>query len=122
MTTCRSSGLARQSDFIRLFQNLVGNAIKYRGVAPPRIHVSVRRDGSHLRFAVSDNGIGIAPEDHRQIFEAFKRLHGEGVPGTGLGLSICERVIKRYGGRIWVESEAGSGATFIFVLPDISIG
>jgi len=112
---------AQASDFIPLFQNLLANALKYRGKRPPRIHISVQRMNGQLRFAVSDNGIGIDRAHHRQIFEPFKRLHGKNIPGTGLGLAICERVIQRYAGRIWVESRAGEGATFLFTLPDTSL-
>lgn len=111
--------LATESHFVSLFQNLVGNALKYRSQAPPRIHISVSQNGSELRFSVADNGVGIAPEYHDKIFVAFKRLHGKSIPGTGIGLAICQRVVERYGGRIWVESELGRGSTFFFKLPDI---
>jgi signal transduction histidine kinase len=106
-----------EGHFIPLFQNLIGNAIKYRSEHPPRIHVSVRIGTNELRFAVADNGIGIDPEYHEKIFAVFKRLHGKKIPGTGIGLAICERVVNRYGGRIWVESQTGQGATFNFTLP-----
>jgi light-regulated signal transduction histidine kinase (bacteriophytochrome) len=105
------------NDFVRVFQNLLSNAIKYRGKDTPRIQISVEQENGQFRFAVSDNGIGIDPEDQAQIFEPFKRLHGKNVPGTGLGLAICERVIQRCGGRLWVESQPGNGATFLFTLP-----
>jgi light-regulated signal transduction histidine kinase (bacteriophytochrome) len=110
---------AHDSHFISLFQNLVGNALKYRGANAPRIHISVTENGGELRFAVADNGAGIAPQYHDKIFVAFKRLHGKSVPGTGIGLAICQRVVQRYGGRIWVESQVGQGSTFVFTLPDI---
>lgn len=100
-----------------LFQNLVSNAIKYRARHPLCVTISVRRSGDSLEFAVADNGMGIAPEYHNVIFAAFKRLHGKNIPGTGIGLAICDRVVERYGGRIWVESTEGSGATFYFTLP-----
>lgn len=106
-----------EGHFIPLFQNLIGNAIKYRGSDPPRIRISVKDSPEEFRFAVSDNGIGIDPEYHERIFEVFRRLHGKKIPGTGIGLSICQRVVERYGGRIWVESQTGRGATFIFTLP-----
>jgi PAS domain S-box-containing protein len=111
---------AHRAHFQSLFQNLIGNAIKYRGSQPPRIHVSAQELDGKLRFTVSDNGIGIDPEYHQQIFEVFRRLHGRKIPGTGVGLAICQRVVERYGGRIWVESQAGKGATFLFTLPKIA--
>jgi|GEM_PF-906374 len=111
---------AYSGHFISLFQNLIGNAIKYRSELPPVIRVSVEETGGHPRFAISDNGIGIEPEYHEKIFAAFKRLHGKKIPGTGIGLAICQRVVERYGGRIWVESDVGRGATFRFTLPDVS--
>lgn len=103
--------------FIALFQNLIGNAIKYRSERAPRIRISVGTADGWVRFAVADNGIGIDPEYHAKIFVAFKRLHGKDIPGTGIGLAICQRVIERYGGRISAESQLGQGATFIFALP-----
>jgi signal transduction histidine kinase len=106
-----------EAHLIPLFQNLVANAIKYRGSEPPRIRVSVQKVNDELQFSVSDNGMGIEPEYHEKIFVPFKRLHGKAIPGTGIGLSICQRVVERYGGRIWVESEPGHGAIFIFRLP-----
>jgi PAS domain S-box-containing protein len=112
---------AFRGHFTPLFQNLIGNAIKYRGERPPVIHVSVEQAEGELQFAVTDNGIGIAPEYHQQIFEVFRRLHGKNIPGTGVGLAICQRVVERYGGRIWVESEAGRGSKFLFILPDVAM-
>lgn len=106
----------REIHFVQLFQNLIANALKYRSEAPPRIRITAARHADEWRFALSDNGIGIAPEYHQQIFGVFKRLHGKAIPGTGVGLSICQRVVELYGGRIWVESEAGRGATFRFTL------
>jgi signal transduction histidine kinase len=103
--------------FVQLFQNLIGNAIKYRGTATPRIGISVERFGGQWTFAVADNGIGIDPRDHRTIFSMFKRLHGTDIPGTGMGLAICQRIVEHYRGRIWVESQSGAGATFYFTLP-----
>ena len=112
---------AYRAHFEPLFQNLIGNAIKYRGAQSPRIHVSVQQVDGELRFTVSDNGIGIDPEYHQQIFEVFRRLHGKKIPGTGVGLAICQRVVERYGGRIWVESKSGEGSTFLFTLPNVSM-
>jgi PAS domain S-box-containing protein len=106
-----------RSHLIPLFQNLIGNAIKYRGADAPRIRISVERNDGHVQFAVSDNGMGIEPEYHEKVFVAFKRLHGKAIPGTGIGLAICQRVVERYGGRIWVESAGGCGSTFFFTFP-----
>jgi signal transduction histidine kinase len=103
--------------FVQLFQNLIGNAIKYRSEKPPRITISVRQDGEQWLFVVKDNGIGIAPEYHKQVFGVFKRLHGKEIPGTGIGLAICKRVVERYGGNIWIDSQIGDGSAFHFTLP-----
>jgi signal transduction histidine kinase len=103
--------------FIQLFQNLIGNAIKYRGELPPSIHVTAGHRNGEWLFAVADNGIGIEPKYYQTIFGVFKRLHGSAIPGTGIGLAICQRVVERYGGRIWVESQLGHGTTFYFTLP-----
>jgi PAS domain S-box-containing protein len=105
-----------ESNLIPLFQNLIGNAIKYRGSAPPKIHIRVDRWNGQQRFAVADNGIGIDMQYREKIFGAFKRLHGRNIPGTGIGLAICQRIVERYGGRIWVDSEPGRGCTFYFTL------
>lgn len=100
-----------------LFQNLIGNAIKFRGDDPPRIHVSSRSNDEDLVVSVADNGIGIASQHREQIFGMFKRLHGEGkYPGNGIGLAICNKIVERHGGRIWVESEVNKGSTFHFTL------
>ena len=112
----------QQSHFIQLFQNLISNGLKYRGNQPPQIHVSAERQNGMWRIAVKDNGMGIAPEYHKQIFGVFKRLHGTSISGTGIGLAICQRVVDRYGGRIWVESRENEGATFYFTLPAAQTG
>jgi two-component system CheB/CheR fusion protein len=109
--------VAEEVLLMQLFQNLISNSIKYRGKETPRIHVSAERDGEGWRFAVLDNGIGIDPQDFDRVFGMFKRLHGSEIPGTGIGLAICKKVVERQGGRIWVESESGRGATFKFTIP-----
>jgi signal transduction histidine kinase/DNA-binding NarL/FixJ family response regulator len=108
------------SQLQQLFQNLVGNAIKYRRPdIPPLVDIRARREETHWLFSVSDNGIGIAPEYRERVFGLFKRLHtGDEYSGTGIGLAICQRIVERYHGRIWVESEVGKGSTFCFTLPD----
>lgn len=98
----------------QVLQNLIGNAIKYRGKTAPRIQVSADLNGPECVITVADNGIGIDAEHHQRIFGVFKRLHGHEIPGTGVGLAICSRIITHYGGRIWVESESGRGAKFHF--------
>jgi PAS domain S-box-containing protein len=108
---------AHEIRLVQLLQNLVGNAIKYRSSAPPKIHISAERRENDWLFSVWDNGIGIDPEYAQQIFGIFKRLHGQNYPGTGIGLAICQRIVERYGGRIWVESKLGEGSRFYFTLP-----
>jgi PAS domain S-box-containing protein len=113
--------MAYEAHFVPLFQNLINNAIKYRSEKPPHIHIDVRESDGELLFSVADNGIGIDPQYHEKIFVAFKRLHGRKIPGTGIGLAICHRVVERYGGRIWVQSRLGEGATFLFTLPAVAL-
>jgi signal transduction histidine kinase len=114
----RLDGVRRAKDGL-LFQNLIGNAIKYRREGEtPRIHVSARRDDhGEWRFSVRDNGLGIEAQFLDAIFAPFKRLHGTEYSGTGIGLTISQRIVERYGGRIWVESTSGEGSVFYFTLP-----
>jgi light-regulated signal transduction histidine kinase (bacteriophytochrome) len=111
--------IADPSQLSQVFQNLIGNAIKFRRRdVPARIHVAVDTGVSPYVFSVRDNGIGIAPEYAERVFVIFQRLHTRAeYPGTGIGLSICKKVLERHGGRIWVESTLGEGATFHFTLP-----
>jgi PAS domain S-box-containing protein len=109
---------ADPAQLVMLFQNLLSNAVKYRSETSPRIHVSARDAGSEWIFSVSDNGIGIDIQYAERIFVIFQRLHTRSeYPGTGIGLAVCKRIVERHGGRIWVESELGKGATFFFSLP-----
>jgi len=115
--------MADNPQLVELFQNLIGNAIKFRGTEPPRVHISAGRNGNGWTFSVRDNGIGIAPEYAKRIFVIFQRLHSqEKYAGTGIGLAICQRIVERHGGHIWVESEVGKGATFYFTLPASKAG
>lgn len=108
------------TQLVQLFQNLVGNAIKFRRPGePPEIEISARRGDGAWQFAVSDNGIGIEPQHSERIFVIFQRLHTrEKYPGTGIGLAVCRKIVERHGGRLWVESNPGHGSVFQFTLPD----
>ncbi|MGH9388560.1 MAG: sensor histidine kinase, partial [Vicinamibacteria bacterium] len=102
----------------QLFQNLIGNAVKFHGENPPRVRIAARVDGADWLLSVSDNGIGIEAEYTDKIFAMFRRLHGgSDYPGTGIGLAICKRIVQRHGGRIWVESKPGEGSIFYFTIP-----
>ena len=104
-------------ELTQVFQNLLNNALKYRGTDVPRIEIAARTESGEWIFSVRDNGIGIHADHHEAVFTPFKRLHGREYPGTGIGLALCRRIVERQGGRIWVESEPGSGATFFFSIP-----
>jgi light-regulated signal transduction histidine kinase (bacteriophytochrome) len=119
-----------RTQLVQLFQNLIGNAIKFHGAAPPKIQIEAQLSSgpcsiggapaAQCRLAVKDNGIGIDPQYAERIFVIFQRLHGVcEYPGTGIGLAICKKIVERHGGRIWLESRPGQGATFYFTIPQI---
>ena len=111
--------MADEAQMVIVFQSLIDNALKFRGDAPPRIHIGYERRSSEHLFHVKDNGIGIEPQQADQIFVIFQRLHQRGTfPGTGIGLTLCKRIIERHRGRIWVESAPENGATFYFTIVD----
>jgi two-component system, chemotaxis family, sensor kinase Cph1 len=111
---------ANRTQLEQVFQNLIGNAIKFRGSDSPRVQIQATRRPDAWEFSVYDNGMGIAPEHAEMIFAVFKRLHTRSeYPGNGIGLSICKKIIERHDGRIWVEPHAGPGTTFCFTLPAV---
>jgi signal transduction histidine kinase len=109
---------ADRANLSRVFQNLIGNAIKFTGEETPEVSIAAEREDGEWRFSVRDNGIGMKPEQSERIFEPFQRLHGEeDYPGTGIGLAVCERIVDQHGGKIWVISQPGEGSVFHFTLP-----
>jgi PAS domain S-box-containing protein len=110
--------MADPAQLLSVLQNLIGNAVKFHGEGLPHVHVSARETNDEIVVSVRDNGIGIRKEHQERIFHIFQRLHNRAdYPGTGIGLALCKRIVERHGGRIWVESEEGKGATFTFTLP-----
>jgi len=110
---------ADPTQIAQVFQNLIANALKFCGPGPPLVIVSSERLSDAWLFRVRDNGIGIDPRFHDQVFETLRRLHThEEYEGTGIGLAVCKKIVQRHGGRIWVESEIGRGSTFLFTIPD----
>ncbi len=107
---------SNEIELVRLFQNLIGNAVKYRREGSAEIHVSAQRRGLEWVIRIEDNGVGIAPEDHDRVFKPFVRLASRDIPGTGLGLAVCKKIVEGLGGTIWVESELGAGSTFSFTM------
>ena len=106
---------------VHLFQNLLSNALKYRSERKLRVKIGASEGPGYWRFTVEDNGIGIPADFQNQVFGIFKRLHDRAkYPGTGIGLAICQKIVERYGGKIWVESEPDRGSTFVFTLPRTS--
>jgi len=105
-----------ETQLLRVFHNLIANAIKYRSAAPTEICISAEPEGRSWVIKVKDNGIGIDREHHEDVFSPLRRLHGPEIPGAGLGLAICKKIVEALGGDIWVESERGAGATFCFTV------
>ena len=110
--------MADRTQLGQLFQNLIANAVKFKGDAPPRVEITAQQNGVNWEFCVADNGIGIDPQFYERVFIIFQRLHERGkYPGSGIGLAICKKIVERHGGRIWIESEPGAGSRFRFTIP-----
>jgi light-regulated signal transduction histidine kinase (bacteriophytochrome) len=112
--------LGSRVQMVQLFQNLISNAIKYRGEHPLRIHIGFESMDRFWKISVKDNGIGVDNKHAERIFGLFKRLHGSRYPGTGIGLALCKKIVEKHGGKIWVDSHEAQGATFFFTLPRVT--
>jgi light-regulated signal transduction histidine kinase (bacteriophytochrome) len=110
---------ADEAEITQLFEHLIGNALKFRGAAKPVIAIQSEQGSGEYLISVADNGLGIEPAFQQEVFAAFKRLQGKGVPGSGLGLAISKKIVGAHGGRIWIESDGQSGTTVKFTLPDV---
>jgi PAS domain S-box-containing protein len=110
--------VADESQMVEIFQNLIGNGLKFHGQDSPIVHISARREEKGWTFSFKDNGIGIDPQHYSKLFRIFQRLNPRDYPGTGIALSISRKIVERHGGRIWVDSEPGKGSTFYFIIPD----
>jgi len=114
--------LADEVRLVEVFQRLIDNAVKFRGEAPPRIHISAESRENEWVFSVRDNGVGIEPKHLETVFDVFRRLDGgAGNPGAGIGLAACKKIVELHGGRIWAESARGKGSTFYFTIPKDSM-
>jgi signal transduction histidine kinase len=112
---------ADEAQMVQVLQNLIGNAVKFRGAEPPRVKISSKRRIGEWVISVKDNGIRIDPRHQDDLFKMFHRLHGRAeYPGTGIGLAITKKIVERHGGRIWFESEPGKGTTFHFTMPGMT--
>ncbi len=109
--------MADEIQFGQLFQNLIGNAMKFHSKEKPKVHISAEDKENYWIFSIQDNGIGIDPKNNEKVFQIFNRLNNSReFPGTGIGLAVCKKIVERHGGRIWVESELGKGSTFYFTI------
>ena len=114
---CLPEAYVDEKQIVSVFENLIGNAIKFRGPDPPSVEVSSETAEGCYTISVRDNGVGIEPQYSDRIFEPFKRLHSKEIPGSGIGLAICRKILRAHGGKLWVESDGRSGSVFKFTLP-----